>query len=49
MKKYFTARAVSILSSVSALCADTLDIVMTGDILLDRGVRKVIEKHGVDH
>ena len=24
-------------------------IVVTGDILLDRGVRKVIEKHGVDH
>ena len=49
MKRYFTALAVSILSSVSAFCADTLDIVMTGDILLDRGVRKVIEKHGVDH
>lgn len=24
-------------------------IVVTGDILLDRGVRKVIEKHGADH
>ena len=34
---------------VSAQAADTLSIVMTGDILLDRGVRRVIEKRGVDH
>ncbi len=27
---------------------DTLTIVFTGDILLDRGVRKVIDHHGVD-
>ncbi len=33
---------------VSAFCADTLDIVFTGDILLDRGVRRVIEHHGAD-
>ena len=26
-----------------------LTVVLTGDILLDRGVRKVIEQHGVDH
>jgi len=26
-----------------------LTIVMTGDILLDRGVRRVIERHGADH
>ena len=31
------------------MAADTLDIVLTGDILLDRGVRKVIERHGADH
>ena len=49
MKRYSIVLGVSLLSSVSALCADTLDIVFTGDILLDRGVRKVIEKHGVDH
>ena len=35
--------------SVSARCADTLSVVFTGDILLDRGVRRVIEHHGVGH
>lgn len=49
MKRYFTALVVSLFSSVSAYCADTLGIVMTGDILLDRGVRHVINQHGVDH
>ena len=34
---------------VSAQAADTLSIVFTGDILLDRGVRRVINHHGVDH
>jgi poly-gamma-glutamate synthesis protein (capsule biosynthesis protein) len=34
---------------MSACHADTLNIVLTGDILLDRGVRRVIDKHGVDH
>jgi poly-gamma-glutamate synthesis protein (capsule biosynthesis protein) len=37
------------LLSVSAYSADTLNIVFTGDILLDRGVRRVINHHGVDH
>lgn len=41
--------AVSIMFSVSAKCADTLNVVFTGDILLDRGVRRVIEHHGVGH
>jgi len=36
------------LFSVPALAADTLNIVFTGDILLDRGVRRVIAHHGVD-
>ena len=31
------------------LNADTLKVVFTGDILLDRGVRRVIEQRGVDH
>ena len=31
------------------LNADTLNVVLTGDILLDRGVRRVIEQRGVDH
>ena len=35
--------------SASARCADTLSVVFTGDILLDRGVRRVIEHHGVGH
>jgi poly-gamma-glutamate synthesis protein (capsule biosynthesis protein) len=34
---------------VSARCADTLNVIFTGDILLDRGVRRVINQHGVDH
>lgn len=37
------------MSSVSAQNADTLNILFTGDILLDRGVRQVIEHHGVNH
>ena len=47
MRKYFILLAVSIV--VSVCHADTLSIVFTGDILLDRGVRRVIDKHGVDH
>ena len=35
--------------SVSAQSADTLTVVLNGDILLDRGVRQVINRHGVDH
>ena len=37
------------LFNVSAYCADTLNVTFTGDILLDRGVRRVINQHGVDH
>ena len=37
------------LFNVSARCADTLNVIFTGDILLDRGVRRVINQHGVDH
>ena len=29
--------------------ADTLSVVLTGDILLDRGVRRTIEQRGVEH
>ena len=47
MRKYFILLAVSIV--VSVCHADTLTIVLTGDILLDRGVRRVIDKHGADH
>ncbi len=47
MRKYFILLAVSF--CVSAGYADTLDVVFTGDILLDRGVRRVIERHGIDH
>ena len=49
MKRYSIVLAVSLFFSVSAHCADTLRIVLTGDILLDRGVRREINKHGVDH
>ena len=47
MRKFFILLAVSIVESVCH--ADTLNVVFTGDILLDRGVRRVIDKHGVDH
>ena len=49
MRSISTALAVSLAMSVSAQHADTLNVVLTGDILLDRGVRQVIEHHGVDH
>ena len=49
MRSSSIALAVSLLLSVSAFGADTLSVVLTGDILLDRGVRKAIEQHGVDH
>ncbi len=46
MRSIFTALAVSIL--LAAQAQDTLRITMTGDILLDRGVRRVIEWQGID-
>ena len=49
MKRYSIVLAVSLCFNVSAFCADTLKIVFTGDILLDRGVRREIGKHGVDY
>lgn len=49
MRNFSIALAVSLLLSVSAYSADTLNIIFTGDILLDRGVRRVINHHGVDH
>ena len=51
MRIISTVLAVSLsmmLFSSSAL-AEELNILFTGDILLDRGVRQVIEHHGVDH
>ena len=47
MKGISIALAVSLFCT-SAQCADTLDIVLTGDILLDRGVRHVIDRQGID-
>ena len=55
MRSSSIALAVSLLLSASACHADILDkgdtltVVLTGDILLDRGVRKTIEHHGVGH
>ena len=49
MKRCFIVLAVSLSFGLPAYCADTLDIVFTGDILLDRGVRRVINQHGADH
>ena len=48
MRSFSIALVVSLLS-VSACAADSLSIVFTGDILLDRGVRQVINHRGVDH
>ena len=45
--------AAAAMSRVPACHADTRDstltVVLTGDILLDRGVRQAIERHGADH
>ena len=49
MKSSSIALVVSLMFSLSAQGADTLNVVFTGDILLDRGVRRVIEHHGVGH
>ena len=49
MRSFSIVLAVSMMLSVSAQSADTLTVVLTGDMLLDRGVRQVINRHGVDH
>ena len=49
MRSFSIVLAVSLSLSVSAFCADTLTVILTGDILLDRGVRREIDRHGVDH
>ena len=55
MRNTSIALVVSLLLSLSVSAADrpdndsTLSVILTGDILLDRGVRKAIEQHGVDH
>ena len=55
MRNTSIALVVSLLLSLSVSAADrpdndsTLSVVLTGDILLDRGVRKAIEQHGVAH
>ena len=55
MRNTSIALVVSLLLSLSVSAADrpdndsTLSVVLTGDILLDRGVRQAIEHHGVGH
>ena len=46
MRSFSIVLAVSMMLSVSAQSADTLTVVLTGDILLDRGVRQTINRHG---
>jgi poly-gamma-glutamate synthesis protein (capsule biosynthesis protein) len=48
MRSIFIVLAVSLFNTL-AYSSDSLKIILTGDILLDRGVRRVIEHHGVDH
>ena len=48
MRGISIALAVSLLFSVSPCQGDTLDIILTGDILLDRGVRQGIGRQGID-
>ena len=48
MRSIFTVLAVSFFSAF-AYSSDSLKVILTGDILLDRGVRRAIEHHGVDH
>jgi poly-gamma-glutamate synthesis protein (capsule biosynthesis protein) len=47
MKAYFIALVASLTSITSTTSATS--IIFTGDILLDRGVRKVIEHHGTSY
>ena len=47
MKAFFIALVVSFASIISA--TSSTSIIFTGDILLDRGVRKTIERHGIDY
>lgn len=47
MKVYFIALVASLTSITSTTSATS--IIFTGDILLDRGVRKVIEHHGTSY
>ena len=52
MRRFSIVLAVSLsaLAPVQTKAEDgELTVVLTGDILLDRGVRKTIERHGVDH
>ena len=55
MRNISIALVASVLLSLPVSAADrpdndsALTVVLTGDILLDRGVRKAIEQHGVDH
>ena len=48
MRGFSIALVVSLWFSVSPCHGDTLNVVLTGDILLDRGVRRVIERDGMD-
>ncbi len=48
MKRFFTALAVSVIGAWMFCASAQCTIVMTGDILLDRGVRQVIDHWGVD-
>lgn len=55
MRNISIALVASVLLSLPVSAADrpdndsALTVLLTGDILLDRGVRKAIEHHGVDH
>ena len=53
MRSFSIVLAVSLFGLLPCLghqpSSDTLTVVLTGDILLDRGVRRVIEQHGTDH
>ena len=46
--KKWTVLAAMLAVSMAAYCADTLRVTFTGDLLLDRGVRKKIETQGMD-
>ena len=48
MKRFFTALAVSVIGAWMVCASAQCTIVMTGDILLDRGVRQVTDHRGVD-
>jgi len=48
MRGFSIALVVNLWLGISPCHGDTLNVILTGDILLDRGVRHVVERQGID-